>query len=361
MRLAVEPEKELQGQARQFLCDVPRIKAVVFGDEGMGATRHGMNAWTRACTLLEMAFADVRPDFRTVAWRYTFRFRSPERDTWRQSMIEMDRMDKRIGYMSNFDGFWMRRRDGIFQDAYDYCLSLKAPAEDFRYAADFLAAAARQADRPPRPLWTHIETRFSQESNTQPEIPCMQRWAERFEAVNQFRPPIEGLIANWYHQGFYPTPVTELFGWMSYTGGPPTEDLLRAIARRGFWSRPGRRRIGCLARLLRGHLAFPVLLRLKRDDERRVGPAVLARSKDAESASVAAGVRQFAQGDGAFRRGRGPRQRTGKSWPAGRGAKALARRFAETPPGGRRRAAVCRGSGPRTNSAPPGRSATRST
>ena len=45
----------------------------------------------------------------------------------------------------------------------------------------------------------------------------MQRWAERFEAVNNFQPRIEGMIANWYHQGFYPTPVTELFGWLAYT------------------------------------------------------------------------------------------------------------------------------------------------
>ena len=229
-----EQEKTLAEQARQLLRDVPRIKAVVFGDEGMGSTRHGMDAWTRTCSLLQTAFAEVRPDFRTVAWRYTFRFRTPEREAWQRSMIQMDRMDERIGYMANFDGFWMRRRDGTFQDAYDYCLSLQGPAEDFRYAVDFLSAAARQTHRPARPLWAHIETRFSQESNTQPEIPCMQRWAERFDAVNRFRPPIEGLIANWYHQGFYPTPVTELFGWMSYTGGPPTEQLLRAIARRDF-------------------------------------------------------------------------------------------------------------------------------
>ena len=229
-----EQERVLQEQARQLLRDVPRIKAVMFLDEGMGSTRHDMDAWTRTCSLLQAAFADVRPDFRTVAWRYTFRFRSPERETWERSMTQMDRMDERIGYMAPFDSFWMRRRDGILQDAYDYCLSLKGPAEDFRYAVDVLAAAAQKSHRPLRPLWAHIETRFSQESNTQPEIPCMQRWAERFDAVNQFRPPLEGLIANWYHQGFYPTPVTELFGWMSYTGGPTTKELLRAIARRDF-------------------------------------------------------------------------------------------------------------------------------
>ena len=49
-----------------------------------------------------------------------------------------------------------------------------------------------------------------------------------------FKPPIQSLIANWYHQGFYPTPVTELFAWISYTGEPPVADLLRAMARRDF-------------------------------------------------------------------------------------------------------------------------------
>jgi len=33
---------------------------------------------------------------------------------------------------------------------------------------------------------------------------------------------------------FFPTPVTELFGWMSYTGGPSPEALLHQIARRDF-------------------------------------------------------------------------------------------------------------------------------
>jgi hypothetical protein len=84
------------------------------------------------------------------------------------------------------------------------------------------------------PIWTKIESRFSQEANTQPEIPCMQRWAEQFEAVNNFQPRIEGLIANWYHQGFYPTPVTELFSWLAYTNPPPVDELLRAMARRDF-------------------------------------------------------------------------------------------------------------------------------
>jgi hypothetical protein len=42
------------------------------------------------------------------------------------------------------------------------------------------------------------------------------------------------MIANWYHQGFFPTPVTELYGWWSYTSAPPAADLLSAIARRDF-------------------------------------------------------------------------------------------------------------------------------
>ena len=62
----------------------------------------------------------------------------------------------------------------------------------------------------------------------------MQRWVERYQAVNAITPPVVGICANWYHQGFLPTPVTELFGWLSYTGGPEPEELLRAIARRDF-------------------------------------------------------------------------------------------------------------------------------
>jgi hypothetical protein len=110
------------------------------------------------------------------------------------------------------------------------------------YTAEALSASRAEAQVPLKQSvkherttgYTQIESRFSQEANTQPEIPCMNRWAERFQALCHFRPPIEGMIANWYHQGFYPTPVTELFGWLSYTNPPPVDDLLRAMARRDF-------------------------------------------------------------------------------------------------------------------------------
>ena len=157
---------------------------------------------------------------------------------------------------------------------------------------------AQQQSRPLRPIWTKIETRFSQEANTQPEIPCMQRWAERFQAVNDFQPPIEGMIANWYHQGFYPTPVTELFGWLSYTNPPPVDDLLRAMARRDFG--PGQEELGRgrVARLLRGHLALPLLLWPELSDERGPGPAVLAGCEGRESPPLAPRLRELAGGDG---------------------------------------------------------------
>jgi hypothetical protein len=197
--------------------------------------KRGVTAWVDTCSLLARAFWEVRPDLNVVAWRYSFRSHASDRAQWDQRMEEITRMDRRIAYMSNFDSFWARRRDGLLQLAFDYCLSLKAPSDDYCHAAEYLLAEAHRDGLPPRPLWAKIESRFSQESNTAPEIPCMQRWTERFEAVNRFqRPPIVGLIANWYHQGFYPTPVTELFGWMSYTNPPPAEELLRAIARRDF-------------------------------------------------------------------------------------------------------------------------------
>jgi len=170
-----------------------------------------------------------------VAWRYSFASPTPDRSQWDRRMAEICRMDRGVAYMANFDSFWARRREGLLQHAFDYCLSLKAPSEDFRHAARCLLSEAGRDGRPPRPLWAKIESRFSQESNTQPEIPCMQRWAERYEALNRFQEPaIAGVLANWYHQGFYPTPVTELFGWMSYTSPPPAEELLRAMARRDF-------------------------------------------------------------------------------------------------------------------------------
>ncbi|MBI5394247.1 MAG: hypothetical protein HZA91_03025 [Verrucomicrobia bacterium] len=231
-----QEREKLREEARQFLREFPKIRRIVLLDEGMGSVRKGRDAWVQTCSMLAQAFGEVRPDVRMVAWRYTFKTASPDRAAWDQALAQFCQLDSRLGFMCNFDSFWARRRDGQLQAAYDYCLSLKAPSEDYRHAVDYLVRESQQKGRPLRPIWTKIESRFSQEANTQPEIPCMQRWAERFAAVNKFEPRIEGMIANWYHQGFYPTPVTELFGWLAYSNPPSVEELLRAMACRDFGS-----------------------------------------------------------------------------------------------------------------------------
>ena len=232
---ANDAEREVvQEEARRFVREFPKIRTIILLDEGMGSRYHQLDGWLQTCSLLAEAFSAARPEVRVVAWRYSFAARTPDRTVWDQIMQQFCRMDERLGYMANFDSYWARRADGREQHAYDYSLSLQAPAEDYRHAVEYLRQDAEQRGHALRPIWTKIESRFAQEANTQPEIPCMQRWAQRFEAVNDFRPPIEGLIANWYHQGFYPTPVTELFGWLSYTNPPAVDELLRALARRDY-------------------------------------------------------------------------------------------------------------------------------
>ena len=228
----------LQEHARQLLRDVPKLRTIVLLDEGMGSVRKGVNAWVETCSLLASAFYEVRPDINVVAWVYTFHAPSHSEARWDKWIERFLRIDRRVGFMANFDSFRAQRLDGHVQRAYDYSISLKAPSEDYKHAARALLAEAKRDGKPPRRLWAKIETRFSQESNTQPEIPCMQRWVQRYRAVNDFGPPqIAGIFGNWYHQGFFPTPVTELFGWMSYTNPPPPQELLRAMARRDFGPR----------------------------------------------------------------------------------------------------------------------------
>jgi hypothetical protein len=229
--------RALQDEARQLLRDVPKIRTIALLDEGMGSVNKGLDAWVSTCSLLAGAFWDVRPDANVIAWTYSFGATAgpPERPEYARYLDRMLRLDRRVGFMANFDSWWARRRDGLLQNAYDYCLSLKAPSDDYTRSVQALLAEANRDGRPARPLWAKIETRFSQESNTQPEIPCMQRWVRRYQSLNDFGPPpIAGVFGNWYHQGFHPTPVTELFGWLSYTNSPAPEELLRSIARRDF-------------------------------------------------------------------------------------------------------------------------------
>jgi len=234
-----EQARALQEEAGQLLRDVPKIRTIVLLDEGMGSVNKGLDAWVSTSSLLAQAFWKVRPDTHVVAWTYTFGATagSPEKAEYERYLSRLLKLDRNIAFMANFDSWWARRRDGLLQQAYDYCLSLKGPSDDYTKSAKALLAEAEHDGKPPRPLWAKIETRFSQESNVQPEIPCMQRWTERYQAVNDFGPPpIIAIFGNWYHQGFYPTPVTELFGELSYTNSTEPNEWLRAVARRDFGS-----------------------------------------------------------------------------------------------------------------------------
>jgi len=233
---ATEPQRRaLQEEARQFVRDLPQVRTIVLLEEGMGSRAYKLEGWIDTCNLLARAFYEVRPEMQVILWPYNFHPRTAEREEWDRHMERVCRLDRRVAYMNNFDSFWARRQDGLLQMAYDYSLSLRVPAEDFLIAGEYLTSEVRRDGQTPRALYTKIESRFAQESNTAPDIPCLQHWLQRYRAVGDFEPlPIRGLIANWYHQGFFPTPVTELFGWSSYTNAPPDADLLAAVARRDF-------------------------------------------------------------------------------------------------------------------------------
>ncbi|MBI3920609.1 MAG: hypothetical protein HY318_04240 [Armatimonadetes bacterium] len=231
-----EAEKKLiQNEARRFLRDVPKLKTVILLDEAMGASWIGREAWLQDVDLVSKAMFEERPELQIPVWVYNLNAGGPDHAHVDPLMERFCKLDRRCGFMQTFEAYWSRRRDGTLQPVFDYSLSLKAPSEDFRLEADYLLEEAKRDGKPPRPLWAKTESRFAQESNTQPEIPCMQKWAERFQALGDFNaPPLTAVMGNYFHQGFFPTPVTELFGWLSYTNPPHTEELLRALARRDF-------------------------------------------------------------------------------------------------------------------------------
>ena len=207
-----QEKKVVQEEARRFLSEFPKIRSIVLLDEGMGSMRKGTRAWVDTCTLLMQAFGEVRPDVRVVAWRYSFASSSPDRSAWNKAMQQFCQLDQRLAYTANFDSFWARRRDGQLQRAYDYCLSLKGPSEDYRHAVDYLVREARGQSRP----LVHLG------QDRDPLQPGGQHPAEilhaaqgrtpgrqRLQAVDRRRSPVVS-------QGFYPT-RDRVFGWMSYT------------------------------------------------------------------------------------------------------------------------------------------------
>ena len=94
--------------------------------------------------------------------------------------------------------------DGLLQYAFDYGVSLQTPSGVFVTPRN-TSWARPAATGSRRARYSPGSMAVGQESNTAPEIPCMQRWLQLDRSVGDFDVlPIKGLIANWYHQGFFP-------------------------------------------------------------------------------------------------------------------------------------------------------------
>jgi hypothetical protein len=80
-------------------------------------------------------------------------------------------------------------------------------------------------------VFAKADTFASWQYGTFPYLPFPYQWHARYEALEKYR--IDGTMESWSY-GFKPNFVAELRAWCSWSGAPPFDDLLRAIARREF-------------------------------------------------------------------------------------------------------------------------------
>jgi len=93
------------------------------------------------------------------------------------------------------------------------------------------AAQIDQARRRGLKVYAKADTFASWQFGTFPYLPFPRQWHARYQALEKYA--VDGTLESWSY-GFKPNFVAELRAWYSWTGAPPLDELLRAIARREF-------------------------------------------------------------------------------------------------------------------------------
>ena len=183
--------------------------------------RDWVDHWTRGVNIAAEEMHKINPAIEVLAWDYNV--------DYRPSAVELKRYV--IGrYASDVTPFvtWENgkgfERDGERGYLKDYSINEVGPAE-------VAAAQIEEARKRGMKVYAKADTFASWQFGTFPYLPFPYQWQARYEALEKYR--IDGTMESWSY-GFKPNFVAELRTWYAWSGTPPLDDLLRAIARREF-------------------------------------------------------------------------------------------------------------------------------
>ena len=80
-------------------------------------------------------------------------------------------------------------------------------------------------------VYSKVDAFASWQFGTVPYLPFPHQWHDRYEALKKYG--VNGTLESW-SSGYSPSFIAELRAWSCWSGAPPFEDLLGAIAARDF-------------------------------------------------------------------------------------------------------------------------------
>jgi hypothetical protein len=173
------------------------------------------------CNDLTQAIRDVNPNAELVAWPYS------AEHVWAKDRAVVGFLEKLKPGTALFTEIEkseiIHKPNGIAKDVWDYSIDLIGPGPR---AQQQIAACAKLNI----PVYLKSEPELGFEAPRLPQIPCMDRWAERAEALASC-----GANGAWVFPAFRPfygTSTAEINKFLWWTPVPDREELLHAFAKR---------------------------------------------------------------------------------------------------------------------------------
>ncbi|MGI6460228.1 MAG: hypothetical protein ACOX5J_09060 [Candidatus Hydrogenedentales bacterium] len=229
-----ESEEGLRTLVREILAEFPDIQGYILLTEGFWYRQwgglHGADEehvkdwarnWGRAVAIVTEECHRVNPDIEILPWEYNIDFRPGNVAMKRYFIQQLPAETRPLLTWENGKGFEL---DGMKGYLRDYSLNQVGPAE-------VTEAQIAEARRRNMKVYSKADAFAAWQFGTIPYLPFPYQWHERYKALEAFG--VDGTLESW-SSGYSPSFMTELRAWYCWSGAPPLDELLRAIAARNF-------------------------------------------------------------------------------------------------------------------------------
>lgn len=229
-----ESEAGLRKLVRDIVKEFPDIPGYVLLTEGFWYKKwgggHGADEeyvrdwarnWSRAVGIVAEECHRVNPSIEVLPWEYNIDFRPQKAELKRYFIQQLPTDTIPLLTWENGKSFEI---DGLQGYLRDYSLNQVGPAE-------VTDAQIDEARKRGMRVYSKVDTFASWQFGTMPYLPFPRQWYHRYRALEKYG--VKGTMESW-SSGYCPNFIAELRAWSCWTGAPPLEELLGAIAARDF-------------------------------------------------------------------------------------------------------------------------------